>query len=308
MRVGWLGLGAMGTPMAGCLARAGHPVVAYDVVPGRAAALGADGVQAADSITGAVRDAEVVVIMVATPDQVDQVLFGPGGAAGALAPGTVVMIMATIGPEAVLQAAARLGGTGDRDNGRGNGDSGRGSRAGVAVVDAPVSGGVRRAASGDLLIMVSGAGDAVGRVRPLLGVLAGHAPVVGPAPGDGQRMKLVNQLLCGVHIAAAAEALAFAESLGLDPGECWRVLRDGAAASFMFEDRGARMIAGEFAEPRSALDIFVKDMGLVSAAAEHAGAATPLTGAARRLYEEGHERGLGRLDDSALIEVLRQDR
>ncbi len=299
MRVGWLGLGAMGTPMAGGLARAGHAVVAYDVVPGRAAALGGDGVRAADSITGAVRDAEVVVIMVATPDQVDQVLFGPGGAAGALTPGTVVMIMATVGPEAVAQAAARLGGTG--------GSGGTGG-TGVAVVDAPVSGGVRRAAGGDLLIMVSGADDAVGRVRPLLGVLAASAPVVGPAPGDGQRMKLVNQLLCGVHIAAAAEALAFAESMGLDPGECWRVLRGGAAASFMLEDRGARMIAGEFAEPRSALDIFVKDMGLVSAAAEQAGAAAPLTGAVRRLFEEGHERGLGRLDDSALIEVLRQDR
>jgi 3-hydroxyisobutyrate dehydrogenase len=121
-------------------------------------------------------------------------------------------------------------------------------------------------------------------------------------------MKLVNQLLCGVHIAAAAEALAFAESLGLDPGECWRVLRDGAAASFMFEDRGQRMIAGEFREPRSALDIFVKDMGLVSSAAGHAGAPAPLTAAARRLYEQGHEAGLGRLDDSALIEVLRRDR
>ena len=176
------------------------------------------------------------------------------------------------------------------------------------MVDAPVSGGVQRAAAGDLLIMVSGADDAVGRARPLLDVLARSAPVVGPAPGDGQRMKLVNQLLCGVHIAAAAEALAFAESLGLDPGECWRVLRDGAAASFMFEDRGARMAGREFQPPRSALDIFVKDMGLVSAAAEHAGAAAPLTAVTRRLYEEGHERGLGRLDDAALIEVLRQDR
>ena len=302
MRVGWLGLGAMGTPMAGCLARAGHAVVAYDVVPGRAAALGGDGVRAADSITGAVRDAEVVVIMVATPDQVDQVLFGPGGAAGALTPGTVVMIMATVGPEAVAQAAARLGGTG------GSGGTGGTGGTGVVVVDAPVSGGVRRAAGGDLLIMVSGADDAVGLVRPLLCVLGASAPVVGPAPGDGQRMKLVNQLLCGVHIAAAAEALAFAESMGLDPGECWRVLRGGAAASFMLEDRGARMIAGEFAQPRSALDIFVKDMGLVSAAAERAGASVPLTGAVRRLYEEGHERGLGRLDDSVLIEVLRQDR
>ncbi len=217
-------------------------------------------------------------------------LFGPGGAAGTLAAGTVVMIMATVGPEVVAEVAARLG------------------RGGIAVVDAPVSGGVRRAADGDLLIMVSGADDAVGRARPVLGALARSAPVVGPAPGDGQRMKLVNQLLCGVHIAVAAEALAFAEALGLDPGECWRVLRDGAAASFMFEDRGARMISGEIRDPRSALDIFVKDMGLVSAAAERAGAAAPLAAAARRLYEEGHERGLGRLDDAALIEVLRQDR
>ncbi len=217
-------------------------------------------------------------------------LFGPGGAAGALAAGAIVMIMATVGPEVVAEVAARLG------------------RGGIAVVDAPVSGGVRRAAAGDLLIMVSGADGAVGRARPVLGALARSAPVVGPAPGDGQRMKLVNQLLCGVHIAAAAEALAFAESLGLDPGECWRVLRDGAAASFMFEDRGARMISGEFRDPRSALDIFVKDMGLVSAAAEHAGAAAPLAAAARQLYHEGHERGLGRLDDAALIEVFREDR
>jgi 3-hydroxyisobutyrate dehydrogenase/putative dehydrogenase len=290
MRIGWLGLGAMGAPMAGCLARAGHSVVAYDIVPGRAAALAGDGVRAADSVTGAVQDAEIAAIMVATPDQVDQVLFGPAGAAGSLAAGAVVVIMATVGPEVVAEAATRLG------------------RGGVTVVDAPVSGGVQRAAAGDLLIMVSGAQDACGRVRPLLDALARSAPVVGPAPGDGQRMKLVNQLLCGVHIAAAAEALAFGESLGLDPGECWRVLRDGAAASFMFEDRGERMIAGEFREPRSALDIFVKDMGLVSAAAEHAGASAPLTAAARRLYEEGHGRGLGRLDDSALIEVLRQDR
>ena len=289
MRVGWLGLGAMGAPMAGCLARAGHAVVAYDIVPGRAAALAADGVQAAESVTGTVRDAELVAIMVATPDQVDEVLFGPGGAADALAAGTVVMIMATVGPEAVAEVAARLGGE-------------------IAVVDAPVSGGVRRAAAGDLLIMVSGADDAVGRARPLLDALARSAPVVGPEPGDGQRMKLVNQLLCGVHIAAAAEALAFAESLGLDPGACWRVLRDGAAASFMFEDRGARMASGEFEPPRSALDIFVKDMGLVSAAAEHTGAAAPLTAVTRRLYQEGHERGLGRKDDAALIEVLRQDR
>jgi 3-hydroxyisobutyrate dehydrogenase/putative dehydrogenase len=293
MRVGWIGLGAMGAPMAAALARSGHSVHAYDIVPGRATALAPDGVRAADSIAAAVGRADLAAFMVATPDQLEQALFGPDGAAGpsgALPAGAIVMIMATVGPEAVVSAARRL------------------AAAGVAVVDAPVSGGVQRAAAGDLLIMVSGAADPVARSQPVLGPLARTAPVVGPSPGDGQRMKLVNQLLCGVHIAAAAEALAFAEALGLQAAGCWEVLRDGAAASFMFEDRGARMVAGQFGQARSALDIFVKDMGLVGDAAEHAGASVPLTGAARRLYEQGHDLGLGRLDDSALIEVLRANR
>jgi len=304
MRIGWLGLGAMGAPMASCLARAGHDVAGYDVVPGRAASLAAARLRAADTIAAAARDADLVVVMVATPEQLEQVLsslMGPPGPPGqdgpdgpdgapALAPGTIVMITATVGPEAVAAAAGRLAGHG------------------VTVVDAPVSGGVARAAAGDLLTMVSGPADAVRRIQPVLDALARNAPVVGASPGDGQRMKLVNQLLCGVHIAAAAEALAFAGALGLDPAECWRVLRGGAAASFMFEDRGARMAEGQFGEVRSALDIFVKDMGLVGAAADEAGAWVPLAAAARQLYARGHDLGLGRLDDSALIEVLRPGR
>jgi 3-hydroxyisobutyrate dehydrogenase/putative dehydrogenase len=287
MRIGWLGLGAMGGPMAACLARSGHQVHGYDVVPDRAAALAADGVRPATSLAGAVAGADLTAIMVATPDQLEQVLFGPDGAAAALPTGSIVLIMATVGPAAVTSAASRLAGQGS------------------TVLDAPVSGGVTRAAAGDLLIMVSGPAGAVHRAQPVLDSLARAAPVVGPAAGDGQRMKLVNQLLCGVHIAVAAEALAFAEALGLRPADCWQVLRDGAAASFMFEDRGARMVSGQFGDVRSALDIFVKDMGLVGAAADDAGAATPLARAAARLYDRGHEEGLGRLDDSALIEVLR---
>jgi 3-hydroxyisobutyrate dehydrogenase len=287
MRVGWLGLGAMGAPMAACLGRAGHSVQAYDIVPGRAGALAADGVLPAESIAAAVAGTHLTAIMVATPDQLEQAVFGPEGAGSALPSGAIVVIMATVGPEAVASAARRL------------------AARGIAVVDAPVSGGVQRAGQGDLLIMVSGAPAPVDWVRPVLGTLARSAPVVGLAPGDGQRMKLVNQLLCGVHIAAAAEALSFAEALGLDPAECWRVLRDGAAASFMFEDRGARMLEGRFDQVRSAMDIFVKDMGLVDAAAGQAGAQVPLAAAARRLYDRGHDLGLGRQDDSALIEVLR---
>jgi len=280
MRVGWLGLGAMGAPMAGCLAQAGYPVAAYDVMPGRVP----DGVIEAASVAEAVAGADAVVVMVATPDQLEQVL---AGAADALADGQTVVVMSTVGPEAVVAAAARL------------------AAMGVAVVDAPVSGGVARAGQGDLLILVSGSPEAVAGVQPLLDTLARSAPVVGPSPGDGQRMKLVNQLLCGVHIAAAAEALSFAESLGLDPGECWKILRDGAAASFMFADRGARMVTGDFGDVRSALDIFVKDMGLVTGAADEAGAEVPLAGAARELYQRGHDLGLGRQDDAVIIEVLR---
>ena len=220
MQVGWLGLGAMGAPMAARAARAGHVVRGYDIVPGRAASLAADGVRPAGTVAAAAGGADLIVIMVATPGQVEEALFAPGGTAGSLAAGSIVVVMATVGPEAVVSAAGRL------------------AAGGVAVVDAPVSGGTARAASGDLLIMVSGPEEPAARAQPVLSALARSAPVVGSSPGDGQRMKLVNQLLCGVHIAAAAEALAFAEALGLTAAECWRVLREGAAASFMLDDRG----------------------------------------------------------------------
>ena len=156
--------------------------------------------------------------------------------------------------------------------------------------------------------MVSGAADAVERVRPLLDTLARSAPVVGDQPGDGQKVKLVNQLLCGVHIAAAAEALAFAEAMGLDAGAVRDVIRDGAAASFMLDDRGERMVDGAFDEAKSALDIFVKDMGLVTEAARSVDYATPLAAAAEALYVAGSKAGLGRQDDSSVIEVARGNR
>jgi 3-hydroxyisobutyrate dehydrogenase/putative dehydrogenase len=272
--------------MAACVARAGHETTAYDIDPGRAVALGADGVKPAASITDAATDADVLMLMVATPGQVESVLYGDDPAASALKPGATVVVMATVGPAPVQQWAQRL------------------AAQQVEVVDAPVSGGVARAAAGDLLIMVSGAPTAVARVHPLLDAIARSAPVVGPAPGDGQKVKLVNQLLCGVHIAAAAEALAFAEAMDLDPAATWEVLRGGAAASFMLDDRGERMVHGTD-EVRSALDIFVKDMGLVTDAARAASYPAPLAGAAEQLYLAGRRAGLGRRDDSSVIEVLR---
>ena len=287
-RVGWIGLGAMGAPMAACVARAGHQIVAFDIDSSRAQAFAGDGVEAAATVADAVSGADVLVLMVATPEQVEDVLFGAAAAADALRPGAVVLVMATVGPDAAADCAARL------------------SERGVDLVDAPVSGGVARAATGDLLVLAAGNAAVLSRVRPLLDALAATVSVVGDDVGAGQKVKLVNQLLAGVHIAAAAEARAFAGAMGLDERACWEAVRHGAAASFMLDDRGARMLDASFDDVRSALDIFVKDMGLVADAARDAGAAVPLAAQAHELYLRGHRAGLGRLDDSSVIQVLRK--
>jgi 3-hydroxyisobutyrate dehydrogenase/putative dehydrogenase len=272
--------------MAACVARAGFDTTAYDIDPARAEAIAGAGVQQARSIPEAARGVDALVVMVATPDQVQSVLFGDDPAAPALRPGAVVVVMATVGPTAVARWAQRL------------------AQQQVDLVDAPVSGGVARAATGELLIMVGGTESAVSRVQPVLDAMAATTPHVGTTPGDGQKVKLVNQLLCGVHIAAAAEALALAEAMQLDVAATWEVLRRGAAASFMLDDRGDRMVH-RTDEVKSALDIFVKDMGLVSEAARTHNYPAPLASTAEQLYLAGRRAGLGRRDDSVMIDVLR---
>ena len=286
LSVGWIGLGAMGAPMALTLSRAGFPVRGFDVSP-RAQEQVGEAVEVLADPRAAAEGADAVVVMVATGAQLEDVLFGERGIADVLGPGTLLLVMSTVGPQAVEACAGRLEG-----------------RA-VRIVDAPVSGGTARAATGDLLVMVSGADADVAAARPLLDAMAANAPVVGARVGDGQRFKVVNQLLCGVHIAVAGEALALADSMGLDPAQCLEVLSTGAATSFMFEDRGPRMLQGEEAEVRSALDIFVKDMGLVTDAARAVAQPVPLASAAEQLYVRGRREGHGRHDDSSVFDILR---
>ncbi len=287
--VAWIGLGAIGAPMARALTGDGLAVTAYDLFPAAREAI-ADAAPTADTAREAVRGADVIAVMVATPEQLDAVLFGEeDGIVGELTAQTVLLIMSTVGPAAVEAVADRLQGVTAR------------------IVDAPVSGGTARAADGDLLVMVGGADADVAAVRPVLDALASSAPVVGPRPGDGQRFKIVNQLLCGVHIAAAGEALALADAMGLDPRQVHEVLGAGAAASFMFADRGARMVEGAYDEVRSALTIFVKDMGLVAEAADQVGQQVPLATAAQQLYRRGSELGWDRRDDSIVHRVLRPE-
>lgn len=286
LKVAWIGLGAMGAPMATVTAQAGHTVTAFDMSPAALEAV-APLVASAPSAREAVAGADAVVIMVATGPQLHAVLFGENGIADALTAETTVLVMSTVGPAAVESAAAQLAPMTTR------------------FVDAPVSGGVARAGTGDLLVMVGGASEDIERVNPLLDAMASNYPVVGARVGDGQRFKVVNQLLCGVHIAAAGEALALADSMGLDVDQCHKVLNTGAAHSFMFNDRGQRMVGEDFDNVRSALDIFVKDMSLVTDAARAVAQPVPLASAAEQLYVRGRREGLGRKDDSVVYQILR---
>lgn len=287
LRVAVIGLGAMGLPMARRIASA-LPVSAFDVDPVRRGLAAVDGVGEAPSPADAARDAEVVLLAVRDQEQVEDALFGADGAVATMRPGAVVVITSTVGPDAVRAAATRLA---DR---------------GLLLVDAPVSGGPARAVTGDLLIMVGADEPALATARPVLELLASTLAVVGPNPGDGQALKAVNQLLAGVHIAATAEAVALARGLGLDPQAVIDVLGQGAAASFMLSDRGPRMIEayGEGAEVRSRLDIFVKDMGIVTGIAANARVPVPLAASAQQLYLLGERAGLADHDDSSIVTVL----
>jgi 3-hydroxyisobutyrate dehydrogenase-like beta-hydroxyacid dehydrogenase len=283
---GFIGLGAMGSPMAKRIVSTGFDLSVFDVRPENADPLVELGAKRAGSLREAAEGAEALVLMVVNAEQIEDALFGGDGAAETLSPESAVVVMSTIGPEAVRGIEERLAGRG------------------VRLLDAPVSGGVARAERGDLLIMAGGPADLFEEVRPLLEVMGSTVAHCGGLVGDGQSVKLVNQLLCGVHIAAAGEALAYAEALGLDPRSVFETIRHGAANSFMLEDRGERMLGREFVPAKSALDIFVKDMGLVREAAGELGVRTPLADAAHRLYEVGSTLGLGGEDDSGVVRVL----
>jgi 3-hydroxyisobutyrate dehydrogenase-like beta-hydroxyacid dehydrogenase len=284
--VGFIGLGAMGAPMAKRIATSGFDLSVFDVRQENAEPLVEAGATSAGSPREAAEGVGALFLMVVNADQAEDVLFGREGAAETLSPESAVVIMSTVGPEAVRGLEGRL------------------AERGVRLLDAPVSGGVARAERGDLLIMAGGAADLFEEFRPVLEAMGSTVAHCGGSVGDGQSVKLVNQLLCGVHIAAAGEALAYAEALGLDPRSVFETIRHGAANSFMLEDRGERMLEREFVPARSALDIFVKDMGLVREAAGERGFRTPLADAAHGLYEVGSSLGLGGEDDSGIVRVF----
>ncbi len=283
-----LGLGAMGLPMAARLQQQ-FTVRGFDIDADRVTLAEQSGVTGATSARDAAEGAQVALLAVRNQAQLDDALHGDDGIVDVLAEGAVIVLTSTVGIAAVSAVAADL------------------VSHGLHLIDAPVSGGPVRAGEGELLITVGADDNAYRSGAEVLEHLAGTLVRVGDRAGDGQAMKTVNQLLCGVHIAAAGEALALASALGLDPALALETLQAGAAQSFMLGDRGPRMLqAYDEAGPevKSRLDIFVKDMGIVTSAARGSGLPTPVAAAAEALFLLGQAHGQGAEDDSTVIRTV----
>lgn len=279
--IGFIGLGSMGIPMAGNLLKAGFAVRGHDVRADSVAALAALGGTGATSAAEAAAGADALVLMVVNAAQAEAVLFA-GGALEALPPGGIVVLMATCPPSSVEALGARV------------------VAAGRRFVDAPVSGGVVGARAGSLSIMAAAPRATFDAVEPVLRAMGGKVFHVGERYGQGATVKTVNQLLCGVHIAVAAEALALGEKIGVDRDVLLEILGGSAASSWMLKDRGPRMLQAD-PEVTSAVDIFVKDLGIVLEAGRDAKAALPLAAVAHQLFLATSGRGDGAADDSQLI-------
>ena len=285
-----IGLGAMGLPMATHLATA-FSVTGFDPFEQRRQLAAESGIVAEATPEAASKNADIALLAVRDQNQAESALFGEDGVLEALRAGSPVILTSTVGPEAARALADRL------------------DDAGYPLVDAPISGGPVRAGNGDLLIVVGATEDALATTRPVLDHLASTLTIVGSRPGDGQALKTINQLLAGVHIAAAAEAIALARGLELDPAVVISALSKGAAGSFMFADRGPRMLQAYTggAEVKSRVDIFVKDMGIVTSVGRACHVPLPLAAAAEQLYLIAEAAGLGAQDDSSVVTVLSPD-
>lgn len=284
-RVAWIGLGAIGLPMAETLMKAGFSTRGFDIRPEAVAAFAKAGGEPATGAADAARDADAMVLVVFSSAQAEQVLF-EDGALRALKPRSVVILCTTSSSHAVAGIAERV------------------ESEGHLFVDAPVSGGIVGAQSATLSIMIAGSDAACEAANDILHALGDKIARLGARPGQASAMKTVNQLLCGVHIAAAAEALALAEQAGIDPELALGILGSSAASSWMLKNRGPRMLEEEPAIA-SRLDIFKKDLGIVLDAGKELQSPTPLAELAFRLFSKASEVGLGQKDDSQVVQLYR---
>ncbi|HEY0235270.1 MAG TPA: L-threonate dehydrogenase [Afipia sp.] len=284
MRVAVIGLGSMGYGMAQSLKRAGFDVAGCDVAEAVVARFAAEGGRRAGTPAEAARDADAVISVVVNAAQTETILFGPGGVAETLPPGAVFISCATMDPQIVRDLARRLEATGR------------------LYLDAPTSGGSVRAAEGALTILASGSQAAFAKARPALDAMAAKLYELGDQPGTGAAFKMINQLLAGVHIAAASEAIAFAARQNLDIAKVYEVITASAGNSWMFENRVPHVLEGDYS-PRSAVDIFVKDLGIIQDMARTARFPVPVAAAALQMFLMTAGAGMGRDDDASVARI-----
>ncbi len=285
--VGVIGLGAMGLGVARTLLAKGFEVHACDVRASVLQSIAAEGAHAHATPAALAARVTAVIVLVVNADQTEQVLFGPEGAASALTRGAVVIASSTVAPQFAEQLGARLAGLG------------------LLHLDAPVSGGAVRAASGEMTVMASGAPAAFAAAAPVLDAIAAKVYRLGDQPGMGSKVKMINQLLAGVHIAAATEAMALGIRAGIDPDALYEVISNSAGSSWMFANRVPHILAGDYT-PLSAVNIFVKDLGIVLDSARTLTFPLPLTSAAHQMYLATSASGLGGEDDSAVIKMFQK--
>ncbi len=283
-RAAVIGLGSMGLGMAGSLLRAGFDVAGFDVSPASLARFAEAGGRPAATPAEAADRAATVVCVVVNAAQTEAVLFGEGGALAAMPIGAVFVSSATMDPDVARGLARRVEATGRH------------------YLDAPMSGGAARAAEGALTMLASGSEAAFATARPALDAMTATLYELGPEAGQGAAFKMINQLLAGVHIAAACEAIAFAAKQGLDLRRVYEVITASAGNSWMFENRIPHVLDGDYAA-RSAVEIFVKDLGIVQDMARTHRFPVPIAAAALQMFLMTAASGMGRDDDASVARL-----
>jgi len=279
--IAFIGLGIMGSPMAVHLANAGHQVTGYNRSPEKTAPLVAAGGRAAVSIPEAVRDADVVAVMVPDSPDVQEVLAGSNGVFEHAKTGALVIDFSSIRPDVTTELAAQA------------------QESGFRYLDAPVSGGEAGAKNAALSIMVGGSAEDFEAARPVLDAVGRTVVHVGPN-GAGQTVKAANQLIVAANIQVLAEAVVFLEAYGVDTKAALEVLGSGLAGSKVLEQKKANMLAREF-EPGFRIELHHKDLGIVTSAAREAGVVIPLGALVAQLMASAKAAGDGGLDHSALL-------
>ncbi len=284
-KLGLVGLGAMGRGMAASLRRAGFDVHVCDVRAEAAEAFAAEGGTACATPADLARHCEVIISVVVNAEQTEQLLFGEHGCAAAMQPGSVFVMCSTVDPRWSARLGERL------------------SHQDVVYLDAPISGGAARAAQGEITMMTAGSPAAYAKCDAALQAMAAKVYKLGDQPGAGSKVKIINQLLAGVHIAAAAEAMALGLREGVSADALYEVITHSAGNSWMFENRMAHVLAGDYT-PLSAVDIFVKDLGLVLDTARASKFPLPLSATAHQMFMQASTAGFAKEDDSAVIKIF----